>query len=392
MTRKIVTTLLCAAFVFCTTQLHAGQVHVLSAVVKDKTIKDAKVTWQRTGSTSVSGITNHNGDAVNHTLADDDKTMLLIEKAGYSTLIATCPCDGYTYALSPEMKNLDGLRIVLTWGDKPKDLDSHLVYEGSHVFFSQKQGNGSNLDVDDTTSYGPETITITQQKRGKKYVYSVRDYSHGGKRNSRALAKSRARVEVYAGKSLLRTFVVNPDTLGTDWVVFGIDERGAFHDINQYTTYSSDESLGKGLRRIIKSNSFENHSHRTANTLQRAENFNKDGEQAYKAKDYTLAARLFTSAINLDPELSQAYSNLGVTYPKLGLKAEALWANRKAISLASGSRASIIRASSYYNIARIYEKNGEWQKALTNYENALDNREHRAYRDGISRMEARVNP
>lgn len=33
-----------------------------------------------------------------------------------------------TYAISPVMTNLDGMRVVLSWGEKPFDLDSHLIF------------------------------------------------------------------------------------------------------------------------------------------------------------------------------------------------------------------------------------------------------------------------
>jgi len=72
-----------------------------------------------------------------------------------------------------EEKNLVGnphvtdgsVRFVLTWGYLPKDLDSHLFTPNEqHIYFAQKAPYlaGANLDVDDTTSYGPETTTITE--------------------------------------------------------------------------------------------------------------------------------------------------------------------------------------------------------------------------------------
>jgi len=63
-----------------------------------------------------------------------------VKKAGYSTLVAKCPCDGMTYAISPIMTSLDGLRVVLNWGPTPADLDSHIVFPGNHVFWEQKRG------------------------------------------------------------------------------------------------------------------------------------------------------------------------------------------------------------------------------------------------------------
>ncbi|HXG01775.1 MAG TPA: carboxypeptidase regulatory-like domain-containing protein, partial [Bacteroidota bacterium] len=66
------------------------------------------------------------------------------------------------------------MRIVLNWGRLPSDLDSHLTGDSTttagrpryHVFYANRVvrlANGDTiayLDVDDVTSYGPETITI----------------------------------------------------------------------------------------------------------------------------------------------------------------------------------------------------------------------------------------
>ncbi len=101
-------------------------------------------------------------------------------------------------------------RFVLTWGDSPSDLDSHLngtLSNGSqfHVYYRYKsQGDGEvttcSLDVDDTTSYGPETITLTPTT-GKAYYYYIHRYSDEG-----ALSSSNAQVKVYRGSSLIQTF------------------------------------------------------------------------------------------------------------------------------------------------------------------------------------------
>lgn len=57
----------------------------------------------------------------------------------------------------PGGQGLQGpITVTLTWGAQP-DVDLH-VYEpdGTHVFYSNKQGHVGSLDVDDVTSYGPE--------------------------------------------------------------------------------------------------------------------------------------------------------------------------------------------------------------------------------------------
>ena len=67
-----------------------------------------------------------------------------------------------TYAVAPPVQN-GQLRVVLTWGETPRDLDSHLdTPSGCHVFYGRKQCDGGreSLDTDVTDSYGPETINI----------------------------------------------------------------------------------------------------------------------------------------------------------------------------------------------------------------------------------------
>jgi len=48
------------------------------------------------------------------------------------------------------------IKVALTWGAEP-DLDLH-IYEpnGTHVYYSNRQGVSGFLDVDDTSSFGPE--------------------------------------------------------------------------------------------------------------------------------------------------------------------------------------------------------------------------------------------
>ncbi|MCM0148685.1 hypothetical protein KCN56_08950 [Photobacterium galatheae] len=369
----------------------AGEIQVLSAVVKGKAIPEATVTLQRTGESSVRVNTDATGKADFNQLKDDSDTTMLIEKAGYSTLVVKCPCEGFTYALSPEMPNLDGLRVVLTWGSAPADLDSHMVFPDNHVYFSSKQGDQTHLDVDDTSSYGPETITVVKKKQGERYVYMVRDYSNSDRQQSKALSASNARVDVYVGKTHIRSYKVRNDVKANNWVVFGIDGDGAFHDINQYLSLTRTADVNDHLAGILKADSFESHSMITDTMIAQAKRLNTAGEKAYQNKDYMAAMYHFQDAVNLYPDFSQAYSNLGVTYPKLDRRAEALWANRKAIELASGSKANRIKASSYYNIGRIYEASSEWQSALENFEAAQRLREHSAYQKGILRMKEKLH-
>lgn len=368
----------------------AGKISVMSAVIKDKYIEGAQVTWQRNGENSQLNTTSSEGKATTpSSLVDDSDTTMLISKPGYSTLVAKCPCDNFTYALSPVMQNLDGLRVVLTWGKNPLDLDSHLIYPNNHVYYADKIGRDTNLDVDDTNSYGPETITI--DKVHDRYVYAVHDFTNGSSNNkgSSELSFSHARVEVYVGKTLVRTYRVKPNTTATSWIVFGIDDNGAFHDINQYLSLSKSD-LESHMNSLITANSFENHSLIASSIKKQAKHINTYGESLYHEKRFEDAMYEFQSAIDLYPSYGQAYSNLGLTYQKLNRTAEALWANRKAIDLANGKNKNRVQASSYYNIARIYEATERWQDALDSFRKAKSLRQLNAYDKGIARMQEKI--
>lgn len=133
--------------------------------------------------------------------------------------------------------------IVLTWGLQPRDLDSHLnaTYQDSrdHIYYSDKYGYYANLDVDDTTSYGPETITIEDiTKYSGDIMYSVHDYTNRYSDSSTGLATSGAVVKVYRGGRLLETYYVPSDKQGTVWNVFYIDSNGNIHAVNTFESIS----------------------------------------------------------------------------------------------------------------------------------------------------------
>lgn len=209
-------------------------IHVLSATVKDQNIGNAEVILQKNGEQSASAQTDTQGRAsVNNTAGSDTDNLLIIKKDGYSTLVVKCPCDGMSYALSPVLKDLNSMRIVLNWGKNPDDLDSHLSYANQHVYWQRKQGRDANLDVDDTNSYGPETVTIDKRLDHQYYVYSVHNYSFRDQPNNNSLGNSQAKVMVYVGESLIRSYYIPTGQNGNLWTVFRISPEGEIQDINQ---------------------------------------------------------------------------------------------------------------------------------------------------------------
>lgn len=368
-------------------------IHILSATVKNKNIAGAEVILQRNGMQSHSGITDANGKVSIDTTGferDDEHTLMIVKKEGYSNLVVKCPCDEMTYALSENMTTLDGLRVVLNWGASPSDLDSHLVFPGNHIYFNAKSGERAWLDVDDTTSFGPETITVERKLHGKKYIYAVHDFSNRMKTGSDSLSRSNAKVMVYIGQTLIKTYYVNEHAPGTLWVLFGIDEFGEFYDLNTYTNASSPEKVGAVLQNLISTGAFERGNTTTTDDIAEAKRLNGAGETAYHAGRMEESIQFYQDAIARNPGYGQAYSNLGLSFQKSGRIAEAIWANRKAIALANGDKKNVIQASSYYNIGKIYESQGKWEDARQNYRWALDKREHSAYKQGIARMNEKL--
>lgn len=117
----------------------------------------------------------------------------------------------------------EAARIVLSWGAIPRDLDSHLLgfAPGFHLYYSNPRSGNAALDVDDTTAFGPETVTVNSWSSGF-YRYYIRDFSNGGNSSSTALANSGAVVQFYWGSDSVEVFQV-PNAPGYLWHVFDFD-------------------------------------------------------------------------------------------------------------------------------------------------------------------------
>lgn len=214
-----------------------------------------------------SGYNNKVGDIVTTTIADGNGDYSLTLPNGSYTLEFSKDSwtteyynvvvngDSTTYNFYLNVFNTNYLAAnaymtaVLTWGDRPNDLDTHLAGPSDtsdtrfHAYYSSKvvgttpadaldpcatEGTIASLDVDDTSAYGPETMTICK-RYSSTYHYYIYNYS-----GSPYYDASNAKVRVSTATGTHYSFDVPYDAGNSDryWHVFDIDEYGNIVPIN----------------------------------------------------------------------------------------------------------------------------------------------------------------
>lgn len=105
------------------------------------------------------------------------------------------------------------IKIVLNWGEVPRDLDAHLTgpdpsdpTKRFHVFFDNKAVASANLDSDLFSVKKPEIIHIkpvdgAEQIPAGRYRYTVHQFAGAG-----SIAESDISVEVWVDEELQRTY------------------------------------------------------------------------------------------------------------------------------------------------------------------------------------------
>jgi len=184
-----------------------------------------------------------------------------------------CGDNRVAFSLSPTRVQDGGLaanevRVILNWGENPADLDAHLTgpqpglaastineADRFHIYWwAQSSSDGvAVLDVDDMTSFGPETVTISPPAgagylRPGIYRYSVYQYEGSG-----TLADNATVNLLMGGNS--RTFTPPAGQLsGPDdiWTVFELsvatDGRITVLPVNTYSQGSGSSMVRAGER------------------------------------------------------------------------------------------------------------------------------------------------
>lgn len=164
-------------------------------------------------------------------------------------------------SISPRLEE-DEIRVVLEWGEKPNDLDAHMLLPGIstserepenpyHIWYANKTNHPDNdrLDVDDTDGEGPETVTLHNVGDGE-YRYYLVDYTNSSaeKFNSTAMSYSDATVTVYAHGKEPVVFHVPEGRSGIAWEVFKIQNKEIVpvdHYYDKHQAKSLDLLIGK---------------------------------------------------------------------------------------------------------------------------------------------------
>lgn len=209
------------------------------------------------------GNNNKRGEIIVSTVSDSDGYAYAnlavgnytgeIEKDGYESsyfTITVKPDNLFIQSIaSPELAE-DEVRIVLTWGEYPYDLDAHLFTphwgeqgDMQHIgYYEREDSYGNNLDVDDRTGYGPETITINNVTEGL-YKYFVKDFTNCSMENysSTDMSYSDATVFVFSGSGRNAVFHVPMGEPGVIWEVFEIRNKQII-PIQRYYANTNDKN------------------------------------------------------------------------------------------------------------------------------------------------------
>jgi hypothetical protein len=177
---------------------------------------------------------------------------------GRRTVVVTAGAPASANVVLSPNAAIGEIRVVLTWGDTPPDLDALLQVPSGSVVSWLNPGSCSVapfacLDVDDVDGRGPETITISQTLQGT-YVFAVEHYAGDapGGATDPTLSNSGALVEVYNGNSRVAAFPVPTGRQGRQWIVFSYS-AGVITPVNTFNAGQAGVRAGvQGDGRPVK--------------------------------------------------------------------------------------------------------------------------------------------
>jgi hypothetical protein len=242
-----------------------GDSSVTGTIINSQTgggLADALVTFSR-GEASRDDVTDESGEFTIDGIATGPYTVTISAEGFIDRVINDYEVgEGMNefpsnLAVVTEAPPAGAYRIVLSWGERPSDLDSHITGPDGqggrfHVYYADQEfGDVADLDVDDVTSFGPETVTLTPSNDGL-YRYSVFNFSNQGDDGSQGIAgeiedSEPALVQVYTENELIREYTAPASTPGNTWRIFEMTVDGddvSISDVNTYVDASGSGDIG----------------------------------------------------------------------------------------------------------------------------------------------------
>jgi len=161
--------------------------HVINALY-NKGIES--VTVKATGSSQglLSEVTDAGGFATIGPFVPGESITVKVSNNGFDDVDRVFTADeAVTYMMLGMNPTGPDLRLILTWGPSPSDLDAQVKFfdsdgnEECKLYWNNKKcGDYASLDVDNTNGgeNGPETITIKEIPDGLTAMYYVYDFSN----------------------------------------------------------------------------------------------------------------------------------------------------------------------------------------------------------------------
>lgn len=258
--------------------------------ISDVTIKIRNGANNRLGTIS----TQTNSDSVTSTGLSLTPGIYTFElsKIGYSTKYQTVTVTGATTRLNFDLLSFNTASnvnssafatIIVRWGENPRDVDSYLLFNNTNpqgipntkIYYGNQSYGAipsdknnpcatsnvvASLDLDDTTSYGPETTSICDGSKGP-FEFKLHHYS-----GSSNIGASPTSVELITRNGSRYEFVA-PTTgfagYNDVWNVFKIDSNQVVTRDNTISTYTNEISnLPNGATFELTSSMFANKTYR----------------------------------------------------------------------------------------------------------------------------------
>jgi hypothetical protein len=156
------------------------------------------------------------------------------------------------FVLSPALTD-EVLRVILTWSDKPRDVD--LSAEGMYlttpleIYYAHKSHQDDDgkdvakLDIDKTTGYGPETLSIYSYNY--EFVCKIKNFSKDGD-----MGKAPVQIKVYHIDGRSWTFNIQDKGNPMCWCPFKF-VGGDVIILNEYLDESGNKLDGSGAGTAI---------------------------------------------------------------------------------------------------------------------------------------------